>query len=77
MTRYNNSYHGIYFSLLHFVAFFHVDSLFYKGVDTRQQKSGDRQWKSSRAGQQNIIFILQPDFNVKLSPKNATKQPVV
>ena len=35
-----------------------------------------RQWKSSRAGQQNNFFIFQPDFNVEISPKNATKHPV-
>ena len=35
-----------------------------------------RQWKSSRAGQQNIFFIFEPDFNEELSPKNATKHPV-
>ena len=33
----------------------------------RQRKSGGRQWKSSRAGQQNIFFIFQPDFNVEIS----------
>jgi hypothetical protein len=35
-----------------------------------------RQWKSSRAGQQNTFFIFQPDFNKEISPKNATKHPV-
>ena len=35
-----------------------------------------RQQKSSRAGQQNNFFIFQPDFNVEISPKNATKHPV-
>ena len=35
-----------------------------------------RQQKSSRTGQQNIFFIFQPDFNVEISPKNATKHPV-
>ena len=91
MTRYNNSDHGIYFSLLHFAAFFHVYSLFFKGVDNKKvgvdnEKALEltnstvfhkgRQWKSSRAGQQNIFFIFQPDFNVEISPKNATKHPV-
>ena len=42
----------------------------------RQQKSGGRQWKSSRAGQQNILVIFQPDFSEEISPKNATKHPV-
>ena len=79
-------------NLLHFVAFFHVASLFSTGVDNKKvgvdnekaleltnstvfQRS--RQQKSSRAGQQNIFFfIFQPDFNVEISPKNATKHPV-
>ena len=39
--------------LLHFVAFFHVASLFlYRG---RQQKSGGRQQKSSRADKQHCF----------------------
>ena len=29
-----------------------------------------KQWKRSTAGQQNDFFILQPDFNVEISPKN-------
>ena len=32
--------------------------------------------KRTRAGQQNNLFIFQPDFNVQISPKNATKHPV-
>ena len=48
-------------------------TVFHRG---RQQKSRGRQWKSSRAGQQNFFFIVQPDFNVEISPKNATKHPV-
>ena len=35
-----------------------------------------RQQKSSRAGQQNIFLIFEPDFNEEISPKNATKHPV-
>ena len=35
-----------------------------------------RQLKSSRAGQQNNFFRFQPDFNIEISPKNATKHPV-
>ena len=77
--------------LLHFVAFFHVASLFSTGVDNKKvgvdnEKALEltnstvfhrgRQQKSSRAGQQNIFFIFQPDFNVEISPKNATKHPV-
>ena len=43
-------------ALLHFVAFFHVASLFVIGVDNRKvdadkRKSGGRQQKSSIAGQ--------------------------
>ena len=77
--------------LLHFVAFFHVASLFSTGVENKKvgvdnKKALEltnstvfhrgRQWKSSRAGQQNNFFIFQPDFNVEISPKNATKHPV-
>ena len=50
--------------LLHFVAFFQCSfTVVYRG---RQRKSGGRQWKSSRAGQQNIFFIFQPDFNIEI-----------
>ena len=38
-------------NLLHFVAFFHVASLLSAVVDY-ELKSGGRQWKSPRAGQQ-------------------------
>ena len=77
--------------LLHFVAFFHVASLFSTGVDNKKvgvdnEKALEltnstvfhrgRQQKSSRAGQQNNFFIFQPDFNEEISPKNATKHPV-
>ena len=69
------------FSLLHFVAFFHVASLFSTGVDNKKvgvdnEKALEltnrtvfhrgRQQKSSRAGQQNIFFIIQPDFNIDI-----------
>ena len=77
--------------LLHFVAFFHVASLILYRVDNRKvgvdnKKALEltnstvfhrsRQWKSSRAGQQNIFFIFQPGFNVELSTKNGTKNHV-
>ena len=60
----------------------------------RQQKSGGRQQKSSRADKQlcfpqgqtmkklqswkteYFFFIFQPDFNIEIPPKNATKHPV-
>ena len=75
-------------SLLHFVAFFHVASLFSTGVENKKvgvdnKKALEltnstvfhrgRQQKSSRAGQQNNFFIFQPE---EISPKNATKHPV-
>ena len=77
--------------LLHFVAFFHVPSLLSTGVENDEvgldnKKALEltnttvfhrgRQQKSSRAGQQNIFFIFEPDFNEEISPKNATKHPV-
>ena len=77
--------------LLHFVAFFHVASLFSTGVDNKKvgvdnKKALEltnstvfhrgRQRKSSRAGKQNNFFIFQPAINEEISPKNATKHPV-
>ena len=78
--------------LLHFVAFFHVESLLSTGVDNKKvgvdnEKALEltnsavfhrgRQLKSSRARQQNnFFFTFHPDFNVEISPKNATKHPV-
>ena len=77
--------------LLHFVAFFHVASLFSTGVDNKKvgvdnEKALEvtnstvfhrgRQRKSSRAGKQNNFFIFQPAINKEISPKNATKHPV-
>ena len=76
---------------MHFVAFFHVASLLSTGVDNEKvgvnnEKDQEltnstffhrgRQRKSSRAGQQYIFFIFQSDFNIEISPKNATKHPV-
>ena len=71
---YNEIYTELNIILLHFVAFFHVASLLSAGVDNK--KTGGRQWKSSRAGQQNIFFIFQSDFNIEILPKNETKHPV-
>ena len=77
--------------MLHFVAYLCGASLFSIGVDNKKvgvdnEKALEltnstvfhrgRQQKSSRAGQQNNFFIFQPDFNVEISPKNATKHPV-
>jgi hypothetical protein len=67
-----------------FCSFFHAASLFSTGVDNEKVLElrnstifqRGRQWKSSRAGQQNIFFIFQPDFNLEISPKNATKHLV-
>ena len=65
--------------LLHFVAFFHVASLFSTGVDNKKvgvdnEKALEltnstvfhrgRQQKSSRAGQQNIFFLFS-HFSIK------------
>ena len=87
----NQPFYMRYHFLLHFVAFFHVASLFSTGVDNKKlgvdnEKALEltnstvfhrgRQQKSSRAGQQNIFFIFEPDFNEEISPKNATKHPV-
>ena len=62
-----------------FVAFFHVASLFSTGVDNKKvgvdnEKALEltnstvfhraRQLKRLGAGQQNIFFIFQPDFNI-------------
>jgi hypothetical protein len=79
-----NSLKVLKYFLLHFVAFFHVVSLFSTGVDNEKALEltnstvfhRGRQQKSSRAGQQNNFFIFQPDFNEEISPKNATKNPV-
>ena len=73
------------FDLLHFVAFFHVASLLSTGKDNEKVGVDNEkaleltnstvfhrggQWKSSRAGQQNIFF------NKEILPKNATKHPL-
>ena len=50
---------------MHFVAFFHVASLFLIGVDN--EKVGVFF---------SFFFLFQPDFNVEISPKNVTKHPV-
>jgi hypothetical protein len=57
-------------SLLHFVAFFHIASLLSTGVDNK--KVGVDNEKALEL----IFFIFQPDFNIEISPKNATKHPV-
>jgi hypothetical protein len=54
--------------LLHFVDFFHVASLFSTGVENKKVGVDNKK--------QNNFFIFQPDFNVEISPKNATKHPV-
>merc|ERR1711935_1309875 len=74
--------------LLHFVAFFHVASLFSTGVDNKKvgvdnEKALEltnstvfhrgRQLKSSRAGKQNIFFIFQPDFNIQKFTQKCNK----
>ena len=64
--------HGSYL-LLHFVAFFHVASLLSTGVD--KEKMGVDNEKALELDNR-IFFIFQPDFNIEISPKNATKHPV-
>ena len=46
--------------LLHFVAFFHVASLFSIGVDNE---------KALELDNRIFFFIFQPDFNVEISPQ--------
>ena len=73
IVRYFADIWSNFIELLHFVAFFHVVSLLSTGVDNKKvavdnEKAPDltnsivfhsgRQWKSSRAGQQNIFFIF-------------------
>ena len=45
-------------------------------IKTKVKPLSKSKQKSSRAGQQNIFFIFQSDFNIEISPKNATKHPV-
>ena len=45
--------------------------MFSTGVDNKKVGVDNE-----KAGQQNIFFIFQPDFNVVISPQNATKHPV-
>ena len=59
--------------LLHFVAFIHVASLLSTGVDN--EKVGVDNEKALELDINNV-FIFQPDFNIEISPKNATKHPV-
>ena len=73
------------------LGFFHVAALFSTGEEKKKvgvdnEKALEltdstvfhrgRQWKSSRAGQQNTFFRFQPYFNIEISRKNATKHPV-
>ena len=46
-----------------FCSFFSCSLTVSCNLRVRQWKSGGRQWKSSRAGQQNFFFIFQSDFN--------------
>ena len=57
-------------TLLHFVAFFHVASLFSTGVDNKKVRIDN---EKALELDNRIVFIFQPDFNVEISPKNATK----
>ena len=59
--------------MLHFVAFFHVASLFSTGV--ANEKVGVYNEKAVELDNRIFFFIFQPDFNAEISPKNATKLP--
>ena len=63
-----------YSCLLHFVAFFHVASLFSTGVDN--QKVGVDNEKALELDNRIFFFVFQPDFNIEILPKNATKHHV-
>ena len=56
--------------MLHFVAFFHVASLFSTGVDNK--KVGVDNEKALELDNRTFFFIFHPDFNVEISLKNAT-----
>ena len=74
--------------MLHFVAFFHVASLFSTGVDNRKVGVDNKKAleltnstvfhrvDSEKALELDNGITFQPDFNVEISPKNATKHPV-
>ena len=67
--------------LLHFLAIPCSLTVFHRG---RQLKSGGRQLfsigvhneKALELDNRIVFYIFQPDFNVEISPKNATKHPV-
>ena len=65
---------GVVMFLLHFVAFFHVASLLSTGVDNK--KVGVDYKKALELDNRIFFFIFQPDFNLEISTKNATKHPV-
>ena len=62
------------YCLLHFVAFSHVASLFSTGIDNK--KVGVENEKALELDNRVIFLIFQPDYNVEISRKNATKHPV-
>ena len=57
-----------------FCSFFHVASLFATGADNK--KGGLDNENGLELDNRIFFFIFQPDFNVEISPKNATKHPV-
>ena len=82
--------------LLHFVAFFHVASLFSIGVNNKKvggrsdnekalELTNSTVFHKGRVDNEKALeldnrifffFKFQPDFNVEISRKNATKHPV-
>ena len=69
----NPSSYSVSSLLLHFVAFFHVASLLSTWVDNK--KVGVDNEKALELDNSNFS-IFQSEFNVEISPKNATKHPV-
>ena len=53
---------------------FHVASLLSTGVD--KEKVGVDNEKTLELDNRIFFFIFQPDFNIEISPKNATKHSV-
>ena len=61
-------------SLIYFVALFDVASLLSTGVDNKKVRVDNE--KALELDNRIFFFIFQPDFNIEISPKNATKHPV-
>ena len=67
--------------MLHFVAFFHIASLLSTGVDNEKvgvdnEKALELTNSTVFHSGRQFFFIFQSDFNIEISPTNATKHPV-